>query len=178
MKHLIMGSVLALSSVFTITACTNVGAATNTSASTSAMQQKGDKHDGMRGPFAQLDLSATQQAQIKAIMQSKRDDRQDMRAQHTAERQQVEQQIKALTDSKTLNTTALNRLAEQQATQHKQRFMERVQMQHAIAQVLTPEQRAKMAQLQSERSKHHKKGARGEKGRHGMTHHDKTAMNH
>lgn len=55
----------------------------------------------------------------------------------------MEQQIQALTNASTLNNAAVNRLADQQAAKAKQRFIERVQTQHAISQVLTAEQRAK-----------------------------------
>lgn len=63
----------------------------------------------------------------------------------------MDQQIQALTNASTLNTAALNRLADQRAAKEKQRFIERVQTQHAIAQVLTAEQRAKLAQMKEDR---------------------------
>ena len=113
--------------------------------------QKNHKDGAMRGPISKLNLTAAQQAQIKAIMQEKRGDRKADHQRYQAERAQMEQQIQALTDASTLNNAALNRLADQQAAKTKQRFIERVQTQHAIAQVLTAEQRAKMKQLKSER---------------------------
>ena len=155
MKKLLMGSVLAISSVFTVTACTSVNATTDTAPTTSKMQHKGmDKSiykDGMRGPMSQLDLTATQQAQIKAIMQAQYGDRKADRTKYQAERTQMQQQMQALTNASTLNTAAVNRLADQQAAKTKQRFIERIETQHAISQVLTVEQREKMAQLKSER---------------------------
>lgn len=175
MKKLLMGTVLAASSVFAVTACTSVNATTDTAPATSKMQKhhqggmkegmhNGDMKGGMRGPLSQLDLSATQQAQIKAIMEAKHGDRNAERAQHKAERAQMHQQMQALTTASTLNTAALNRLADQQAAKVKQRFIEHAQTQHAIAQVLTPEQRAKIAKLQNERM------AKMTKGQHGSTH--------
>lgn len=157
MKKLLMGSVLAASSLFAVTACTSVGAATDTTATTSSSMQQQHK-GGAKGPFSQLDLTATQQAQIKAIMQSKSEARKNGKESYKAERVQMQQQMQMLTDSKTLNTASVNRLADQQAAKTKQHFIERVQTQHAIAQVLTAEQRAKLAQLKSERQ---------DKGRHG-----------
>ena len=155
MKKLLMGSVLAISSVFTITACTSVNATTDTAPTTSKMQHKGmDKSmhkDGLRGLMAQLDLTATQQAQIKAIMQEKYSDRKNDRTKYQAERKQIQEQTQALTNAKILNNAAVNRLADQQAAKTKQRFIERIETQHAISQVLTVEQREKMAQLKSER---------------------------
>ena len=166
MKKLLMGSVLAISSVFTVTACTSVNATTDTAPTTSKMQHKGmDKSmhkDGMRGPMAQLDLTATQQAQIKAIMQEKYSNRKNDRTKYQAERTQMQQQMQALTNAKTLNNAAVNRLADQQAAKTKQRFIERIETQHAISQVLTVEQREKMAQLKSERKA---KGHHGSKNR-------------
>lgn len=159
MKKLLLGSVLAVSSVFTVTACTSVNATTDTAPKTSKMQHKdGMKKGGMRGPMSQLDLTATQQAQIKAIIEAKHGDYKADRAQHKAERAQMHQQVQALTNASTLNNAAVNRLANQQAAKAKQRFIERIQMQHAISQVLTPEQRDKMAKLKAE------KMAKGHKG--------------
>ena len=74
----------------------------------------------------------------------------------------MQQQMQALTNAKTLDAAAVNRLADQQAAKTKQRFIERVQTEHAIAQVLTPEQRQKMAQLKLERKA---KGHHGSKNR-------------
>ena len=112
--------------------------------------------------MAQLDLTATQQAQIKAIMQEKYTGNKNDRSKYQAERAQMQQQMQTLTNAKTLDAAAVNRLADQQAAKTKQRFIERVQTEHAIAQVLTPEQRQKMAQLKSERKA---KGHHGSKNR-------------
>ena len=148
MKKILMSSVLAASSLFAIGACANVGAATDTSSyNTMQKQFKG----GANGPYSQLNLTATQEAQIKTIMQDKYGAQKGQRGQYKAERQQMQQEIQTLTDSKTLNKTALNRLADKQAAKDKQRFIDRVQTQHAISQVLTADQRAKMAQLKTER---------------------------
>jgi len=170
MKKLIIGSVLALSSVITVTGCTSVNATTDTTPATTTNMQKhhkagmkdGMRKGGMRGPMAQLDLTATQQAQIKAIMQEKYNDRKNDRSKYQAERAQMQQQMQTLTNAKTLDAAAVNRLADQQAAKTKQRFIERVQTEHAIAQALTPEQRQKMAQLKLERKA---KGHHGSKNR-------------
>ena len=155
MKKLLIGSVLAISSVLTVTGCTSVNATTDTTPATTTNMQKqhkdGMRKGGMRGPMSQLDLTATQQAQIKAIMQEKYSGNKNDRTKYQAERAQMQQQMQALTNAKTLDTAAVNRLADQQAAKTKQRFIERVQTEHAISQVLTPEQRQKMAQLKSER---------------------------
>ena len=172
MKKLLIGSVLAMSSVLTVTGCTSVNATTDTMSATptaTSMQKQhkagmkdGMHKDGMRGAMAQLDLTATQQAQIKAIMQEKYTGNKNDRSKYQAERAQMQQQMQTLTNAKTLDAAAVNRLADQQAAKTKQRFIERVQTEHAIAQVLTPEQRQKMAQLKSERKA---KGYHGSKNR-------------
>ena len=163
MKKLLLGSVLALSSVFTVTACTSVNANTDTTPSTTKMQKQhkaGMKKGEMRGPLSKLDLTAAQKTQIKAIMEAKHGDNKADRTGNKAERAQMHQQIQALTNARTLNNAAVGRLADQQAAKEKQRFIERVQTQHAIAQVLTAEQRAELAQMKEER-KNDKKGDRG-----------------
>ena len=170
MKKLLIGSVLAISSVITVTGCTSVNATTDTTPATTTNMQKQHKagmkdgmhKGGMRGPMSQLDLTATQQAQIKAIMQEKYSGNKKDRSKYQAERAQMQQQMQALTNAKTLDAAAVNRLADQQAAKTKQRFIERVQTEHAIAQVLTPEQRQKMAQLKLERKA---KGHHGSKNR-------------
>ena len=168
MKKLLIGSVLAISSVLTVTGCTSVNATTDTTSvtpTTTNMQKQhkaGMHKGGMRGPMSQLDLTATQQAQIKAIMQEKYSGNKNDRSKYQAERAQMQQQMQALTNAKTLDAAAVNRLADQQAAKTKQRFIERVQTEHAISQVLTPEQRQKMAQLKSERKA---KGHHGSKNR-------------
>ena len=175
MKKLLIGSVLAISSVLTVTGCTSVNATTDTTPATTTNMQKQHKagmkdgmrkggihKGGMKGTMAQLDLTATQQAQIKAITQEKYNNRKNDRSKYQAERAQMQQQMQTLTNAKTLDTAAVNRLADQQAAKTKQRFIERVQTEHAISQVLTPEQRQKMAQLKSERKA---KGHHGSKNR-------------
>ena len=163
MKKLLIGSVLAISSVLTVTGCTSVNATTDTTSATPTTTNMQKQHKvGMRGPMSQLDLTATQQAQIKAIMQEKYSGNKKDRSKYQAERAQMQQQMQALTNAKTLDAAAVNRLADQQAAKTKQRFIERVQTEHAISQVLTPEQRQKMAQLKSERKA---KGHHGSKNR-------------
>lgn len=153
MKKLLMSTVLAATSLVAITANADVSTVNNNTATPATVKQhhKGDMNRGMNNYFSQLNLSATQQAQIKAIMQEKFGAQKDKRGDYKAEREQMQKQIQTLTDSKTLNNTTLNRLADQEAAKTKQRFIERVQTQHAISQVLTPEQRSKMAQLKTER---------------------------
>ncbi|MDN6275646.1 Spy/CpxP family protein refolding chaperone [Psychrobacter sp.] len=171
MKKLLLSSVLAASSVLAVTGCTSVNATTDTTHTVTdkQMHQKGDmkrdgmKKGGMKGPMSKLDLTATQKAQIKAIMQEKRGDHHGDREQMKAEHDQMRQQLQALTNAETLNMAAVNRLADQQAAKVKQRFVERMQTQHEIAQVLTADQRAELAELQSERAAKGKQNSRQHK---------------
>lgn len=72
MKKLLVSSVIAVSSLFAITACANVGAATDTNAyQTMPMQNQ----NWSQSPISQLDLTATQRAQIQAIRQNNRGNR-------------------------------------------------------------------------------------------------------
>ena len=149
MKKLLMSTVIAASSIFAITAGANAASpATDTATQSSTQKQH---RAGAHNPYSQLNLTATQDAQIKAIMQEKYGAQKGKVGNYKAEREQMQKQIQTLTDSKTLNNTTLNRLADQEAAKTKQRFIERVQTQHAISQILTPEQRSKMAQLKTER---------------------------
>ncbi|GAA0319312.1 Spy/CpxP family protein refolding chaperone [Psychrobacter aestuarii] len=164
MKKLLTASALALSSALTITACTNVGAATDTTAPATPMAAHKDAM-GMRGDMAKLNLTDAQKAQIKAIYQQNRGDKGE-RGARMNEWQQKREQVQALVNNKTLNTAQLNQLADAEAAQAKARFVKRVQTEHAIAQVLTKEQRDKLAEMRKERPK---------KGMHAMRHHDKNA---
>ncbi|WP_201617962.1 hypothetical protein [Psychrobacter urativorans] len=69
MKKLLISSILATSSLFALTACAGVNAATDTNASTQMQKQhKG----GMKNPLSELNLTATQQAQMQALRENNR----------------------------------------------------------------------------------------------------------
>jgi Spy/CpxP family protein refolding chaperone len=159
MKKLLLSTLLAASSTLVL-AGTAQAAPTATANATSTttikqvdqaqmMHKKGAFKNKGHNPMAALNLTEAQQAKIKAIMQEQRgnSDRTQMRAEH----QQTQQKIAELTKASTLDTRALNTMADAQAAKAKQRFIKRVQMQHAIAQVLTPEQREQMATARAER---------------------------
>ena len=74
MKKLLLSSVIAVSGLFALSACTNVGAATEGASYHSTqthMQHKNHKQN----PFSELNLTATQQAQIQAIRENNRGER-------------------------------------------------------------------------------------------------------
>ena len=166
MKKLLLSTLLAASSTLVLAsgaqaAPTATTSATNTTTIKQVDQKKVDnkkanfknkRHNG----FEALNLTDAQKAKIKTIMESQRGegDRTQMRAEH----QQTQQKIADLTKASTLDTRALNTIADAQAAKAKQRFIKRVQMQHAIAQVLTPEQREQMATAQAERQQRFAQG--------------------
>ena len=158
MKKILMSSVLATSSLFAFhnvaTAAVTVEATPPVVKQSQTMQNhhKGDGNyrRGQHNKFAQLNLTAAQQAKIDSIMQAKKQARQAKWATQKAERAQWQQQIQALTNSATLNNNAVNSLADQQAAKAKQRFIDRVQTQHAISQVLNVEQRQQLMQLKAQ----------------------------
>lgn len=70
-------------------------------------------------------------------------------------------QTQALVNANTLDTAALNRLADQHAAQAKQRFIDRVQSQQAFAKILTAEQRTQLEQIKAQRMAEGSHKARG-----------------
>lgn len=170
MKKLVLGSVLALSSSLAMVGCTQANAVSESQTKpTTQMQQKaqfqkGKHHKGKRGGFENLNLSAEQEAQIQALRQAQNQKRQVYSQQHRAQMQQLQAQTEALINSPTLNNAALNKLAEQQAAISKQRFIQRVQSQHAMAQVLTEEQKAELKKMREERGGKSRGQGRADRG--------------
>lgn len=176
MKKLLMASVLATSSIFAVTACTSVGASTDTPASTQMQKQhKGINKDGMRGPLAKLNLSATQQSQIQAIKKNSRNERVQTRE---AIQQVLTVEQRAQLDSMkserkdrghrgghkrgNQNSLAQLNLSAAQQTQidaiRKNTSGDRMQKRESVMAVLTNEQRA---QLEAAKSQRQDKGRRG-----------------
>lgn len=168
MKKLLISTALITLATLGITACSSVNAATDTAANTAATIQNGKGHHGHQGArgnfsghgsysgygkklFSELNLTADQEAKIKAIMQKNHSNRSQNFETMKAERQAMQSQVQNLANSPTLNNIELNRLANLEAEKTRQRFVNRVQLQREIAQVLTPEQRQKLATIQAER---------------------------
>ena len=149
MKKLFMSTLLAASSTLLMTGTASAQPNSVTNHSTTNVANKEAYQDKMLKRFESLNLSDAQKTQIKAIMQArhKDTDRSKVRNDH----KEMQQKIKVLTQSNTLDTRTLNQLADEQAQKAKQRFIDRVQTQHAIAQVLTTEQRAQLATMQGQR---------------------------
>lgn len=159
MRKLVLGSVLALSGSLAMVGCTQASAVSESQATPATKMQhmqgqhhKGGQHMGKRGGgFEKLNLTAEQKAQMKALRQAQKQNHQANRQQHQAQMQKMQAQTQALINSPTLNTTALNNLAEQHAAHSKQRFIQRVQSQHAMAQILTDEQKAELQKMREDR---------------------------
>ncbi len=168
MKKLVLSSVLALSGSLAMVGCTQASAVSETQTTAATNMQQGMQGQyykggqmGKRGGgygYQQLNLTAEQQAQMQALREVQQQKNQAKRQQHQAQMQQMHAQTQALINSPTLNTTALNNLAEQQAAFAKQRFIERVQNQHAMAQILTDEQKAQLAKIREDRQARFKSG--------------------
>ncbi|WP_201532612.1 Spy/CpxP family protein refolding chaperone [Psychrobacter ciconiae] len=159
MKKILISTALITSAALGVTACSSVNAATDTASNNQAttLHQDGARHHkrfsnhGGKKPFAELNLSADQETKIKAIMQKHHGARTQNVAAMKTERQAMQSQVQNLANSPALNSAELNRLANLEAEKTRQRFINRVQMQREIAQVLTPEQRQKLATITAER---------------------------
>ena len=178
MKKFVLGSVLALSGSLAMVGCTQASAVSESQANPATQMQhkqgghgqyKGHKggHEmgrmGKKGAgFEKLNLTEQQKAQMQALRKAQMEKRQGERAQRQAQMQQTRAQTEALINSPTINATALNTLADRQAAIAKQQFVERIQAQHAMAQILTPEQKATLKQMREERQAKFKNKAKGE----------------
>ncbi|SUD91713.1 Spy/CpxP family protein refolding chaperone [Psychrobacter phenylpyruvicus] len=161
MNKLVLSTVLAVSGSLAMVGCTQASAVSESQTTAATKMQHGmhGQHHkggpmGKRGGgygYQQLNLTAEQQAQMQALREAQKQKHQANRQQHQAQMQQLHAQTQALINSPTLNTTSLNNLAEQQAAFSKQRFIERVQTQHAMAQILTDEQKAQLQKMREER---------------------------
>ena len=164
MKKLAIGTLLAVSTVLATVG--SVNAAQGDGAQRSAQMQKHQQKESMnidKGPLSKLNLTASQKSQIKAIMATKKAERDTNREQTRANREQMRTQVQALSNASTLNTATLNRLADQHAAQEKQRFIEKVQDQQAIAKILTAEQRSQLQQMKTERAEKGDSRGQGDK---------------
>lgn len=157
MKKLVLSSILAVSGSLAMVGCTQASAVSESQTTPATKMQhkqgehsKGGHHMGKRGGFEKLNLTVQQKAQMQALREAQKQKRQANAQQDKAKMQQLHAQTEALINSPTLNTAALNSLADQQAALSKQRFVERVQAQHAMAQILTAEQRAELKKMREE----------------------------
>lgn len=97
--------------------------------------------------LASVDASADQRSRIEAIMKAARD---DLRAQRDAGRA-LHQQMAALLAAPTLDANAVEALRQQMQQQHDQASRRMTQAMLDAAAVLTPQQRAQLAQKMQQR---------------------------
>lgn len=99
-------------------------------------------HDNVRKMFRGLDLTEQQRSDIKGLMQQHREAMQDKRP--SAEvRQAHQQQMLDLISSDSFSEADVLNMMDARQEKRQQAAVERVKMQRAIYQLLTPEQQAK-----------------------------------
>ncbi|RCU50958.1 hypothetical protein DU002_06435 [Corallincola holothuriorum] len=100
--------------------------------------------NGMREVISQLDLSSEQQTQIKALFQAQKEQR---KGQKSGQRQQMKADMEALITADSFDESKARSLIEQHSQRMEDRMVQRLQMQHQIYQLLTPEQQVQFLQL-------------------------------
>lgn len=104
-------------------------------------------HDPVKRLMRQVDLSESQQSEIKAIVESSRDSTK-------VARDQIRDSHKAMRDLVTSDSYSLDQvrtLADQQAKLSADLTVARIDSMHRIQQVLTPEQQTKLAGIRAQR---------------------------
>ncbi|MGI5308420.1 Spy/CpxP family protein refolding chaperone [Rheinheimera sp. WS51] len=100
-----------------------------------------------------LDLSTSQNEQVKLLMQQYKADSKSQRA-NKAQRTQMQTAIKQLMQADYFDQAQAEQLVNQQQMQQKQQQLLRLKLQYDVLQLLTPEQKEYLAALKSSR-KHH-----------------------
>ncbi len=104
-------------------------------------QRMEHRHAGDKPFFMQdLNLTETQQAQLKAMMEQRREERKT----HKGQGREIKKAIHELTLSDNFNEADLEALVEQSMAMHKQRAMDRAKFQHEMFSILTAEQREQL----------------------------------
>ncbi len=117
--------------------------------------KKGRRGDRINKVLKQLDLTTEQSEQIKAIKESAQASKENLREQMRAEKQEM----RSLFESDASSAELTQQHQKLQAL-HQQRGENRFQTMLQIREILTSEQRAKMAELISQRSE--RRGHRGQ----------------
>jgi protein CpxP len=103
-------------------------------------------HKGMGMMFRGLDLTDAQKEQMKSIGQASRESTKSLRDQMKANRQQLEQ----ATANGAFNEAQVQAIAQQQGALHAQIIVERQKVQSQMFNILTPEQKAKAAEMKEQ----------------------------
>ncbi|MGY5451076.1 Spy/CpxP family protein refolding chaperone [Agarivorans sp. MS3-6] len=128
-----------------------------------AFAAKGEKQGGKQDQRAemhmmkQLDLSAEQKQQVKAIMQA-----QKKQQPNTEQRAMMHEQRMAIITSATFDKDAAQTLITQQQAMKQSRMLDKLEAQHQVYQLLTPEQQTKYQELVNQKMEKHQQ--RMEKG--------------
>ena len=103
-------------------------------------------HRGGKGMmFRGLDLTDAQKAQVKQITQTSRENSKSVHEQMKANRQQLE----AISQNGNFDAAQVQALAAQQGNLHAQMIVEQQRVKSQIYQILTPEQKAKAAEMKA-----------------------------
>ena len=98
-------------------------------------------HISVKRMLAGLDLTDSQQQQIRQLLQQHRTEQQATQADKAAR-----QQLHALLEAEYFDEATARQLLQQQQQQHLERHLSALKLQHQIRQILTAEQRAKLAE--------------------------------
>lgn len=104
--------------------------------------KRGGKGMMLRG----LDLTDAQKEQVKQIMQTSRENTKTLREQMKANRQQLQ----TINENGNFNAAQTQALAAQQGNLHAQMIVEKERVKSQIYQILTPEQKAKAAEMKAQ----------------------------
>ena len=129
-----------------IAAATLSGAviAKQTDSDTHRQQMQHDRqHQVMHKMLASLDLTQSQKAQIKALVEQHRE-----KHQASKPKAGMRQQVQQLVSADSFDEVAARSLLEQQQQKDIERRLEGLKLQHEIRQLLTPDQRQQLAEKQ------------------------------
>lgn len=104
-------------------------------------------HDPVKRLMRKIELTESQQAEIKAIVESSRESNQLVREQMRDSRKAMHE----LATSDSYNIEQVRALADQQARLKADLTVARIDSMHRVQQVLTPEQKTKLAELRAQR---------------------------
>lgn len=131
--------------------------------SASALAYGGGKHHNGHGGkggcgmdhsnmFRQLDLTDAQKSELKELRQANRETMHGKMGERHSEMQAQHQKMQQLVLSEDFDEGQVRALAEEMSEQQVERRVAMLKQRHEMMQVLTPEQKTKLQELQAERS--------------------------
>jgi len=106
-------------------------------------------HRGMGRMFRNLDLTDAQKTQVQTIMKNNRESSKTMRQQMRANKQA----LRKATENGAFNQSEVQAIANKQGNLHAQMIVQKQKVKAEIFNVLTAEQKAKLAEQKAERAK-------------------------